>query len=77
MMQPMLFSWLYFTLVSLQSPVRNFSPGIPQMSDLVGTYSFGPSAGAKSSHSRNMMSCLLFITPYSTVCNPLTARAGA
>lgn len=40
MMQPMLSSWLYFTLVSLQSPVRNFSPGIPQMSDLVGTYSF-------------------------------------
>lgn len=42
MMQPMLSSWLYFTLVSLQSPVRNFSPGIPQMSDLVGTYSFWP-----------------------------------
>lgn len=42
MMQPMLFSWLYFTLVSLQSPVKNFSPGIPQTSDLVGTYSFWP-----------------------------------
>lgn len=47
MMQPMLFSWLYFTLVSLQSPVRGFSPGIPQVSDLVGTCSFCPFCRSK------------------------------